>query len=1467
MAFALALIGVLPVLAGFLIRTPWVSERVARETRGALERLGVHARFDVDVRLWPLSVSVRNVRIESSDGGAPFVTANRATVRPRILGLLSGKLGIDQIEVERPSVRVVLERGELKNLALNLPKGEGKSEPPRRPPFNVASISAAELDLTIDGHHVVAREIDADVTVEDDPLNTYALELALRIAEVKSTVVRANPRASVPSALAFDDDTACRIDGRARIAGRRARIYRLEAYGAADMDAARGTHVGCDVSKTDPRYVELALGHLGVVLSDQQGVAPIVDGHVKVRAPIPLVGRLGASAPITEGWVGVDVELRHEPSVVVPNLEGTFEAHDLRVARFNFAKKLEGDVRVQQGVVRVPRIRLDIAESATEIQGIEVRPFDPGIPISVANLDIANANFNTLLRDFRVHPTSYVAWDIREVHVANVAGTAVPLKLDGDIRGHTYDFAVFDRPATEPIKKRVFGVRDASLRGKLAIRPKGFEFQSMTVSTPRSVVRDVLVGIGYHEELRIEVGGGSLDLADVSPLGNVAMAGTMNPKVSVTGTAGTPVLRGETSIRNFVIGDIPFGDVTQAHVVSDISNLTVDLSDVRAQKGKSAYEMTSGRLDFNAPSDMRLDGQVSSKALSVRDFFSMFHIDEDPRFDAFDGTLETQARVHIALGGPEDPCRGGYVSVAASTHGRALKLLGERFDEGSADFEYRWLDRLAGVEGAEVDVRSLALMKHKREGRALGTVLGSMTVRRGGDMRGNLVVQGMPLNRVDFLGPAAKLVDGTASGVARIGGTTSAFEIDADVSVTPLRILGAAFGGSDLHVFMNQKAKVEKPIGKTACGAPVMPPFDKTAFAKDESSQGEVRLDGTFFGGQVRVTELVSSRQKLPVVTGSLVFDRLDIGPLAKMTRATEESESAAGPTVGGELSGELKLERVSMGDLARAKARFSPTAIRLHRGSQRLSLRTDDASLVLSDDTLTIPKLTFEIESPSGLRGSLAGGGSVRHLTRGAELALDAELFPIDLGVLAGSIPKLARAAGTLKGRVSLTGAVTEPSVDGAFSVRGGELAIKGLPGGITDVDVDIEADENQARITRASGHFLGGDVSATAEMDLRRNQLGIVNARILGKQLSVAPAEGVRAVIDANLEVSLNPNASTAQGKLPFVGGDIDITQFDYTRPVTVDLSGLKGGASRTVVESYDPTADALVLGVDLRARAPLYVHNNLVDTKLVIDPRGIHVSGTNQRFGLRGELSTLPGGRFRVFANDFEIQKGSIVFSDPTRIAPSVDVTGVTEYRRYSNTVASPGSSTGGAGAAGGGGVTTGNISSGGRGGGLWRIALHAHGDADDVRVDMTSDPALSREDIFFLLTIGLTRAEVDQVRAGSVYASAAFEAIGTVTGADRAVKTALPVIDDFRFGSAYSPRSGRTEPQVTLGRRLTDNVRANVSTGLTEDRQLRSNIEWRLSRPLSVQTSYDNINTVSSGSLGNFGLDLRWRVEFE
>ena len=101
---------------------------------------------------------------------------------------------------------------------------------------------------------------------------------------------------------------------------------------------------------------------------------------------------------------------------------------------------------------------------------------------------------------------------------------------------------------------------------------------------------------------------------------------------------------------------------------------------------------------------------------------------------------------------------------------------------------------------------------------------------------------------------------------------------------------------------------------------------------------------------------------------------------------------------------------------------------------------------------------------------------------------------------------------------------------------------------------------------------------------------------------------------------------------------------------------------------------------------------------------------------------------------------------------------------------------------------------------------------------------------------------------------------------LSGADKAVKTVLPIIDDFRFGSAYSPRTGRTEPTLTVGKRISDRLRANVVTGLTDNRDVRSNVEWRLNSNTSILGNYDNLSDVASRGLGNIGADFRVRLEF-
>jgi translocation and assembly module TamB len=159
------------------------------------------------------------------------------------------------------------------------------------------------------------------------------------------------------------------------------------------------------------------------------------------------------------------------------------------------------------------------------------------------------------------------------------------------------------------------------------------------------------------------------------------------------------------------------------------------------------------------------------------------------------------------------------------------------------------------------------------------------------------------------------------------------------------------------------------------------------------------------------------------------------------------------------------------------------------------------------------------------------------------------------------------------------------------------------------------------------------------------------------------------------------------------------------------------------------------------------------------------------------------------------------------------------------------------------------------------------MHAYGDPETLRIDLSSEPALSKDDIFLLLTLGLTRTELDRAQSATAGGSVALEALGRLTGADEAVKENIPVIDEFKLGSAYSSRTGRTEPTVTIGKRLAQRIRAYVTSGFTESREVRSNLEWRLSPRVSVEGSYDNRNDISSTTLGNLGADVRWRLEFE
>lgn len=1437
-----ALVGLVPLSLGVLVRTEPVRRWAARETTALLAReLGVSARYVIAVQAWPMTLELTQVVVDATDGGAPFLEVERIGVRPRVFSLLGGVFDAGDVEIVGPRARLVVEGGALANLRFQTPPASAPSEGGDRVPLSSLAITDAAIDARIDGIAVQVRELDVDASAEEDG----AFEVSLRSGGAQ--VVRRHPYPGRDGEDAVDEDDICRLDVRARVEAGGVLVRRLTLRGAADFDPDPGTAPGCALPDKDWRHVDVRIGALRV--TPRAGDLPVIGGRVAATVPAAIAHRFVDLPPAT-GSVQLELDVDFDGRSRLPRVEGRFGADFPGVDGKVFSERIDARLRIADDAVDVTDLAARWGDGDVHIEHARIEPFAPGLPLEAGPVRIQSIELESLLRDMGVHPRAHVGMEIVRAELPTFGGTLDPLALEGHLDTDVREFAVYDSPTDAPGRKRLVGVHEADLFGSFQVRPKGVWFENFQVHTARSHLT-ATCGIGFASTVDLDVAEGSeLDLSDISPLaGTVPAAGRARVTASMHGGFDGPVLHGAVSIAGFELGGFPIGDVEQA--TARFTPLILDLTEVRLAKNKSVVRAPTVRIDFET-ADIALDADIDTRAaphLDIRDFFEVFHFETDPRFADIGGLASGTAKVRYVLGGKEDRCGGGAVDVRARMAVTEVELFGERYDDGNAEIDFRWDDQAAGDRGMEIDIHAAQLRKGS------GSILASGVVSRGAVVRVGAVATGIPLAKLDALGPAGKLFDGSVSAVANVGGTLSRLQMTSDVSISRVRVGAAAMPASRLTVALEPMGAPEKELGRTRCGGVVTAPFDIAEYERDLPA-GVFRVSGQLFEGQVVLDDVHMTRQRAEVLSGDVHVEKLDLGKLANLVPQLAFS----GTPPSGVLSADLTMRRLAPDSPRTADVSLVLRELDVERAGQRVRLTRPSGAITLARDDLAVPDLELEASTASGLRGSLVAGGTVRKLAAQPDLDLAVRVLPIDLARLSQDIPAISRASGTVDAKLRVTGSPNAPRYAGDARLRNGELAMRGSALSLDAVQVDVEIDAGEVRVTRATANVGSGTLSARGRMPVRGLDVGTAEATVQLRNVKVPVADGVELTADADLEASYRPGATLAGEKtLPDVKGTVALTSFSYTRPIamSVNLGQLAGRARRTEVEAYDPDDDVVRFQIDVISPKPLRFRNNLVDMQLsVVDP-GLTLSGTNQRFGARGMLKIMPESKLTLRSSEFEVREGWVRFDDASRIAPKVDVRAQTEYRRYASSAESASSAAESGTAAASAGATSGQ----------WRINLHAHGDAEDLKVNLTSDPPLGQEDIVLLLTLGMTRAELDSGLASSLGETVGLEALTSLTGADKAVKTVVPLIDEFRFGTGYSSRTGRTEPTVTVGKKITDKVRANVTTGITENREVRSVIEWRMGKRVSVQGSYDNANDVGSSTLGNVGADLRWRLEFE
>jgi translocation and assembly module TamB len=1451
-----AVIGAVPLGLGFLVRTAPVRAWAAEKTSALLaDELGLKARYSVSVQAWPMLIALDDLVVEASDGGTPFLEVERAAVRPRPFSLLAGELDVGDVEIVGPRIRAVVEKGELKNLAYRLPKA-GEPTGPSRIPLSSISITDARIDATVDGVHVDTREVDLDVSIDEGD----AFEIALRAGG--GQIVRAHPMPGrEPFEDQVDEDVICRLDARVRVQGRQVHVRRLLLQGSADFDPDAGTAPSCRLGESDWRAFEVRLGAVHV---DAPEGAPLqVRGRIHAKLPASIVHRF-VDVPHITGSITADLEADYDSSAKMPILTGHLSGDRPGFDGKVFSKHFDLDLATTAGgVIYVSRLVALWADGKVSIADVKIEPFERNAPLTAGPVILEGLEFHALLRDLGVHPQAHVAWSLDKGRFEHFKGTLSPLLLEGPLSVSTHGFEIFSKPVIDPSHTHMMGVKEAVVRGNFVVnglahssqyKMPGVVLSNFTIDTPKSHLHTT-VTLGFMSVIDLEVYEGSkVDLAEISPLIDIPIAGVASLKVSGHGPFEHPKLGGELAIKDFFFGGFSVGDIEPSRVAFE--PLVLDLLDAHIKHGSSRMRSAMTRIAFDKGADVIIDGDVDTRDaphVRVRDLFEVFHFDKDPRFSDMDGLVKGKARIHYSVGGKEDRCGGGFLEVDTKADLSNVSLFGEKWDDGTADVGLTWDDQLAGAAGMRVDLRSGTLRKGG------GGVLASATIRRGGYVQGSVVGSGIPIGKLDMFGAWGKLFDGSVSIVADLGGTLTDLETTADVDVSRIRIGPSSLPASRLRVAIEPAKRPTKVLGHTRCGGVLGPPFDLAEYERD-ASVGYFRFDGALFDGQIALNDVRMTWQKHKTVTGRVDAVDLDLGTLANLIPGV--AFTSAPPK--GKLTASLDVKNLPLDAPQRSELSLALTRLSLERDGSSVRLVSPSGPIALARDELTVPELRIQTRGRAGLTATFVVGGAVHRAMSSPDLDLSARVDPIDLSKLSADIAGVERASGTVGGSVKIAGPASALRYTGAAHVQKGELTLKGLPVALEDVNVDVDIGGGEARIRKAAARVGGGTVEITGRMPLRGPDAGAVSANLSARGVKVPAADGVNLTADADLEIGYRPSpaAAGAPRSLPDVKGTVSLTSFSYTRPIALSLSlGQLGRGGRTSVDSYDPADDVVRFNVSIVSPRPLRFANNLVEMELEVVEPGLVLSGTNQRFGARGLLRILPDSKLQLRSSEFLVREGSVRFDDPLKITPQVDVRAQTEYRRYTSTTAEQTVS----GAESGGGTSTAGTQGGS---GLWRINLKAHGDPENLKMVLSSDPPLSQEDIVLLLTIGMTRAEIDRgAAASSLGETVGLEALSALTGADKAVKTIVPLIDEFRFGTGYSSKTGRTEPTVTLGKRITDNVRATVTTGVTENREVRSNLEWRLNRRMSVQGSYDNVNDVSSSALGNVGVDLRWRLEFE
>lgn len=517
-----------------------------------------------------------------------------------------------------------------------------------------------------------------------------------------------------------------------------------------------------------------------------------------------------------------------------------------------------------------------------------------------------------------------------------------------------------------------------------------------------------------------------------------------------------------------------------------------------------------------------------------------------------------------------------------------------------------------------------------------------------------------------------------------------------------------------------------------------------------------------------------------------LEFSGFDVGALLKLAQVKDISGKSA-------LSGTVNLA----GPLA------APEQLR------------GEASL----KTLAVTLAGVHLEGQGGAHATLAGGRI--HLDPVHVTGEDTDLHV--LGTVALTEPrqmdlaasgtinlKLAEtldpdltASGTTTFEVEAHGTTRNPGLRGRIDVQNGSLSLGDLPNGLSQVKGTLVFNQNRLEVRQLTGMTGGGLLSFGGSLT---DQQGLhADLTVTGKGVRIRYPQGVSSLADANLRLQ-GPATNL------LLSGNVMITRF-ATSP-DLDLTALAAQANAQVESVALPNAPSNHVRLDVHLESSPQLNFQNAFAKLAGDV-DLRLRGTLASPSVLGRVSITEGSAV-IAGTRYELERGDVTLTNPVRIEPIIDLTATAHVEDYD-------------------------------------ITLGLHGTPQKLAVTYRSDPPLPESDVVSLLALGHTE---DQERLYTrqqeqEFANPTTDALlggalnATVSSRVQKLFGAGSVKVDPDYLGAFGNSTSRITVQEQLGRNLVLTYATDVNT--TSQQLLQA--EVAINRHVSLVVARDESGVFS------------------